>query len=510
MRASRFVSAAAFSLLVGALALVAPPASADGEVTVVWPEITAFNPDTTEYIVNVSYESGPRVFLVVFDEERNQEGVMESEGPGPHTIPFSLLTRDGTRFVEVVVCDPTCVTVSTSPDLIIRRVLPLSTNGGGGGYFGPDKPVSYTVGGGAQSVDLDWELREGPEVIASGDVDDASTSGSLPPFDYGLVEDTEYTFRIVARADVAPFGPLSGARTFSFEWDRVNESRVIVAETMRDYVPIGEIYPVADGFVDQAIIRVEGSGPYGGAGVGFVDIEIRDSGGEVVFADDSQGMQNRIWAWNGHDAGGQLLPEGTYSLRVTAKDSAWNVMTFHRALSISHDQVVRQVWRRSFLPGDVVVEETSGTCGWLKRPARVDWLGSLGFYTRNRCDDSQQLRAGTRNRVVVPESVTSDYGMSRVTVVGGKAQAERKSRLKMVYLYKTSYGEFNSTLDHHYEFAGNVGRHPGGWGGPGYVADESGEQALYWDVSAQSGDRYDVRRYIVEVEYDVLQAGASS
>lgn len=35
---------ALFSLLVGGFAAVAPPASAEGEVTVTWPEVTAFNP----------------------------------------------------------------------------------------------------------------------------------------------------------------------------------------------------------------------------------------------------------------------------------------------------------------------------------------------------------------------------------------------------------------------------------------------------------------------------------
>jgi len=65
-----------------------------------------------------------------------------------------------------------------------------------------------------------------------------------------------------------------------------------------------------------------------------VKLVVYDNGGGIVFsADGETGAGDHDIIWDGSGFGGQSLPDGAYTLQVTAKDTADNTITTHTQIS---------------------------------------------------------------------------------------------------------------------------------------------------------------------------------
>lgn len=259
------------------------------------------------------------------------------------------------------------------------------------------------------------------------------------------------------------------------------------------------IYPVVDGHFDVVYITVSDA-------TESLKVTIRDPSGVVVFqGSDSEVTPGYSVGWNGHGADSRALPAGTYEVTATSRGPDQGLFdTVQKVdLKVSHRHIVRKVWRGSVRFNASLVETTEEPCGWLKRPARTNWKGSIGYYTTTRCGRIHLNRVTTRNRVSLPRSFTNEYGRIRVVVVGGKARAEKRSSLGIVY----GYDGFGPPAGKVHRFSGTFGRHAGDWAPAAYYIEAMpGIKGLVfeWNTRASRGDRYDVKKFIIELEYDVF------
>lgn len=89
MKSSRVTRPAAIaivlaSLVPGVIASIAPPASAEGEVAVTWPEVTAFDPDVADYLVDIAWDGSGSLWL----------GHAETAGASTTLLTRSTAARD--------------------------------------------------------------------------------------------------------------------------------------------------------------------------------------------------------------------------------------------------------------------------------------------------------------------------------------------------------------------------------------------------------------------------------
>jgi hypothetical protein len=112
---------ALLALLIGGCIGATPTASAEGDVTVTWPEMTAFNADTTDYIVDVQWDGSGSLWLV--DPGRSMDELPEA---GPVVVDFPAVDPGGVRTLDLYRCpglawDGNCTIVSSSPELTVAR-----------------------------------------------------------------------------------------------------------------------------------------------------------------------------------------------------------------------------------------------------------------------------------------------------------------------------------------------------------------------------------------------------
>lgn len=599
-----------FCLVLGGFAAVPPPASAAGEVTVVWPEITAFNPDTTDYVIDVQWDGTGTLWLHGLGEFR--DFFDEITSPGANTVDFPIYDQSGWRKLSIWRCtaegfDHQCLKVADSPLLDVTRsaVSPAEPSAvsvewpaitgfnpdtgsyvpeiewdgrgslfllhryGGFGDFGRydeihqagpyavDLPVegagdtwdlaiascpgavfefeyctrlgqrldigvwraldidfgvtavkawgptkSFPVQVATpieESIEASWQVLDHGAVAAEGTStfhrgDPLPALGVIPQ----LVDGHEYEVVVSVAAETDAFGLLTGADSVPIRWDSQNLSEPTTGACCAFVEGADEFFPTPDGYLDTFEFR----SPRSTESVAM-NVVIRDHAGVAVFDGDATRLPDRLQiAWDGRDETGAIVPEGDYLAEVSITDAVGNIITHERGVRVSRRAIVQKTLRIQVGVDESRFARARVGCGRLVRPARAEWPGSVGYYTPDECRADALYSIGTRHRVELPSSFTGMYGDSRITVVGGKSRLEKKSRLRLEH-----YGEVDPDLVTYGEgIDGNTGPHVGSWTQihPRTFEGMAGDY-LTWGVRAGLGSRYDVRRFIVEVEYDVLE-----
>lgn len=496
-------------VVVGALLAVTPSARAEIEpsASVVWPDLSDFNPSITDYVIDITWDGSGRLFLRGQEPGANYGFGEEITTAGPHVVDFSGSDAGGERLLGLLQCPEDslegCVLVGRSPSFTIWQGIELT--GWMPQRLGPETPTALGVRPtGGSTVDVTWVIRStsGEELVRGGQ-EGVAVNGQLPAIgpQEALVPGGAYTMDLTATGTIEPYGQLRGTKTRHIVWDPSHSATFSTGfsdSTHGDLTPGDVVYPVADGYRDR--IRFELSVPEDDLHDREVWVYAPD--GELVHHDYSQVSSQMEWA--ALDEVGQPLPEGAYNVVVRSRDRALNSHRSEAEVNVSHQQLVQRTWRRTFRP-DQTIERRERRCGWFKQPARRRWPDSLGYRTTDMrawdgCRGTTQLSwAATVNGARVAKSVTGTYGAVRLMVHGGRARWQRHARLGYAVLTP-----LNSWARVDRWFSGRVGWHVGAWEA-GRVDVVDGHPYVRWALATEGGDDYDVRRVTIEVQRYVLQ-----
>lgn len=481
-------------------------AATPGDLTVGWTGPTELNPDRTPYAVDVQWGGAGSLFLVGTSEDGTRTLVDEVRGTGPHPVEFPA-GIDGSDFrLRMLRCpgkvlEEACAPTGRGVDIEVWRSFEVSA---GADVLGPRMPVPFELRPHpTRRVSVDWEVRDGDEVVVEGTAR-VRPDRPLPPLGRqpSLEDGGHYELTTSVEGTAAPYGPLAGAsEPVEFRWDAVGDrdARVQVGwfERGAGLRPSSIFYPVPDGYRDHLRFAVP-SAPEDLAGL---EVEVRDATGAVVFTGRDTTRRGGLHVdWDGRGSTGAALPTGSYEATASVFDEAANRKVTTRSIEVSHRQVVRRVWSKTFPAAEVGVQDLGETCGWRKQPARAEWPGSVGFYTADTCGDAAVSRVSAIYRVDAPESLSGRYGRVRVIVQGGASPRDPESALAIRYWS----GEKRRDAGPSRQLNGFDGAHSGGWS-PAGVYEVGGRPFVRWEVAAARGDRYDVQSFTVQVEYDVLE-----
>ncbi len=504
--ARRWVALVVLGLGASLLAIVGPSvglASAEGEVTVTWPEVTRFNPDMTPYVVETAYD-GPGELRIGPRAEYAQ--------PMPSTGTFEVsFDRDGTHGLSAFLCDPypTCSLVESSPDLTVFRQAHLKIDAAT--HVGPATAMGISATPAGTGGLVQWEVvpvaPPNSAPVASGSFAIPETT-QFPSFeDAGLVNDASYRLRGAVTMETEDFGQLRDSFEQAFVWDGIppdiktmgaghlNGNRLVVDDVF---------YPAEDRYLDVLTFVISSRTP-----VHRATVEVRDESDEVVWsaeADTADFDVNLddigIWkkAWRGVDGSGSRLPAGDYVALLRASDKARNTVSATQGIRISDKRKVVETWTRTFKAAPTVGNKTVGRCGTLKSPARSGWSGSLGYWSHTPCSQPDETVVATTNGVYIAPSPFREYEGIRVTVNGGRAKGERNSFLMLYYLNRKRDWVAKTKL------SDGTGAHRGEWldGRQGVLNDDNGPYVV-WSVGLWGGAKYDVKSFAVEVKRVVLR-----
>nr|WP_281366519.1 FlgD immunoglobulin-like domain containing protein [Nocardioides thalensis] len=286
--------------------------------------------------------------------------------------------------------------------------------------------------------------------------------------------------------------------TVPIRWDSQNLSIPTTGACCAFVEGVDEFFPATDGYLDTFEFRSSRS-----TESVAMDVVIRDVRGAVVFDGEATRLPDGLRiAWDGRDDAGATVPEGEYVAEVSITDAVGNVSTHERVVRVSDRAIVQKTLRIPVGVDESRFARDRVGCGRLVRPARAEWPESVGYYTPEACRADALYSIGTRHRVKLPDSFTGTYGNSRITVVGGKSRLEKRSQLLLEHYAEGDPDQVTYVRG----IDGNTGPHVGHWT-PIRPRTFEGRDGRYltWGIRARQGSRYDVRRFVIEVEYDVLE-----
>jgi hypothetical protein len=200
------------------------------------------------------------------------------------------------------------------------------------------------------------------------------------------------------------------------------------------------------------------------------------------------------FTWNGQDYTEHVLPEGDYRLELTSEDDWHNVTVAQSGLvTISHSAYVGHVWAKFVNARTTLHRNWSGRCGLLRKPGLRGGKSSIGYYSNGRC--------GTRNvdkgaavglhRVRVPAA--DAYGQIDLIAHGGPVDRGNRAGL-------TTWSNVSD------QPLGDTVTLSARWGWHQHVKRPGADmvwpdRSIYWVVGCAYGQRYDVSRLRVEVNY---------
>lgn len=481
------------------LALLAVPASPsfaeDPPPLVTWPEVTAFNPDTTTYTITVDDGAGAGTLYADWAGARQ-------ELPHQGEVALSFPTDDAGR-VRVLRCDlGTCTdTGVTSGWLSVyrqidARVLRHESYAGSPGEM--KEALKLAPATTADTLTLTWRIlsEAGAAPSATGTVDvtpvdDTGRTLVSLPVPGGLPEGT-YRMELEASGTLVGYGLLSSP---VLEHTFVVDTTVPDAELSTHWPAF---YPsLKDDYLNYQQFDFSTDEPVRGS------VEIRNSTGEVVGTLTEPGFfRTKVFRWSGR-AHHELLPEGRYTARIGLTDRAGNVVTVRaQPFRLSWDQRHNATWRHTFPAASTVLDRFVGSCSTLAKPSSHGWAGSLGYYSATRCSRPKQSVVSTINGVYLPTSLDGKYSNFQISLFGGSARGQDPAYLVMGTLRRSD----NAFLQRHV-LTDDLATHSGSYfvrPDPILRKDARGRTYVYWEVGLTQGSRYDVKSFTVEIEYTAL------
>jgi hypothetical protein len=484
------------ALVLALLGLAGPATAEDPAPVVTWPEVTAFNPETTTYTITVDDPAGTGT---LFADWRGVRQEIPHQGEVTLTFP-----TDGAARLRILRCDvgPCSDTGVTSGWLSVYRQIDARVlhNQSYASSPGEMKEIlKLTPATPADTLMLTWRIfPEADEVpSASGSVevspgDDTGRTVVSVPVIGGLAEGT-YRMELEASGTLADYGALSSP---------VLQHTFIVDTT----APVAELsthwpafYPsLKDDYLNYEQFDFKTDEPVRGS------VEVRNAASQVVSTLTEPGFfRTKVFRWGGRENHGLLLPEGRYTARIDLTDRAGNVETVRaQPFQLSWDEKHRATWRHTFPAASTVLDRFVGSCSTLAKPSSHGWAGSLGYYSATRCSKPKQSVVSTINGVYLPTSLDGRYSNFEISLFGGAARGQGRAYLVMGTLRRSDNAFLQRTV-----MTGELTSHSGSYflrPDPILRTDKHGRPYVYWEVGLTQGSRYDVKSFTVEIEYTAL------
>jgi len=484
--------AAAATLVVGGLATT-PPVAASGSLTVVWPTLTRFNPDVTDYVVDVSYSGTGTVWLVgaTYDPQLLAPS-------GPTQVEFR---SDGWRSLVVWECptdlfdSSTCGYAGASHGVSAYRALHLTLGASAAGpKSGPRVLVEPSLTG---MLTIEWGVYALDAPDGSPLVSGSTTIRALqtrPPIGETdlLLDGTTYLYRASYASDSAEYEHLDGSVEGEFVWDDSVDAALLVG--------LDRIYPGSGSPFESSELAVRTTDP----GEVLTQIKIRVTSPDhavPVYEGSAWGSPvSGGWAtiWSGR-AWGSVLEPGHYQVRASAQDHVGNWATYAGSVEIGNQ--VTKTWKRTFRAVPTVVGVVAGKCGAVYRPARESWPGSVG-YASGSCRKRSQMRAISYSAVTVPELPEWAYRSTRLSAFGGAHFKAAPGHLALALARRGGRWADDVWI------GAPVSQHRGPSidGSAAVLGRRTGQPAhVMWRATVARGVWYDIKNFTIEVDYIVLR-----
>lgn len=496
------LAAGLFCLLAGTLTAVAPTASAAaGDVTVTWPEITAFNPDAYTYTVHIEMNGDGPVYLAP-----DLGTVQKITATGDYPVSFQPNRVTSVR-VEDCPNGPggACSVLAESPRLTEYNRISLLPPSRLGPNAVPDVRVTPRV-----PMNLTWDVTtlDGTSVY-SGHADHVRLPEDLHPWGNvpELTDGQTYWGNWHVSLDGPEWGGLEGGGSERFGWDATPPAVPKVSVNFLDprtgSTDIdGIVYPVRDRYGDTVDIGV--TPPDGRPLQGdYASIVIRDAAGGAVFTGppDTSAYYPYEFEWDGRDPSGAVVPEGTYEIDASYYDEAGNESNGVGEVVVSHARRHVVSWRGQVSAVASLVDEQIGGCGRLKKNPVGATPGALGLRSRTHCLDPTDSFATTIHQLAIPDAPLGSYRGMQLSFVGGHTPGYRGSRLFTQVLGQNGYWGYLRSYN------GVYGTHFDELIPDELVIFHQNYQNAYvrWSATVSGGDRYDIEKFAVKVRYDVLE-----
>lgn len=400
---------------------------------------------------------------------------------GAHGVSADVCSSDGTR----------CTGNAASWAFDVVRTVPASFSlqpsvfSPGGDPAGDTVTFTYTEAGQA------WDAAT-LTVMAAGDPTVLwSTPGQSGPGPHELswdgkvdgvpLEHGDYTARLTVSREV-------DGTTVSSSYDAAfTVDRVALAPTTLT-VTRAVIFPNPDGYKDDTAVSWVDQEDYG-----RVDLQVRDASGKQVrlIRDVAPGPA----AWDGRNGAGNLVREGTYSLRLRGIDPFGN-QAWSPAVTIRVDdrRLVTQTRSVTVTPKGSFVRGQVGRCSARKVPSVHGWPGSASHLSNNRCRRGFAASVvWSLHQVRLPRAVK--YRTVRLGWYGGPTRAASKDwAIGVLYPSDGSEPEWYRSLDYmtgqHLPFVPANG-----------VLDG---RTAYLGLQTHEGNKYDIKTFTLRYRADVL------
>jgi hypothetical protein len=513
--------AAAVLAGLGTLAVV-PSADAEPspQVSVVWPEVTKFNPDLVDYDAVVTNNGTGRLFYAFAPVDYPQSMLWDVR-PVPESGHLTLAEdQEGQGAIQIWSCldywsvGDSCTLAATSPELSVRsHVTVFSADGTSTSYvraglnhhrivYGPQPPeVADAATGTWEILDATRKPLASPltgPLTAADMATDADYAANVPFTIPADLPRGHYFLDVHLSVEDPDFGPLHGSLS-DVESNLVD----LYVDSVAPRLTVGKLpatlYPVADGYLDQVGINAKADETT------TATFEVTNAAGARVFrvpdiTIDSTGAWGGI-SWDGYTNSRQMVPAGAYTLKLTATDLSGNTSTWTGRIAVSRKSLrwttyATTVSAAQYVVGDPLV----GSCSTLAHKAHH----ALGFYSQTKCKGSTKRSVVAQNfGMYIPKAFNNRYDWAQITLNGGPATKSRKNYIIFGYVHPSD--------------GAMVGRKQFGKGNGAHVAGRlsltsdnvfdrnAARPYLIWTSGLNSGSRYNVRSFTVKVQYLALR-----
>ena len=469
----------------------AEPTVEPGPAVVTFPEDTTIQPQVDRYVVMVDAPA--------YDEVLVSARSWSTRAPATGSVEV-VFPYDGPVGVVVSGCvADVCEEIARGPEVVVMRSLQASAQVGPGDRLARDMPVALGFPSWALEDlegEVDWELFIEGASVASGSTTYARRPGAEGVAEFvptGVPDGVGGSgwLQLWLSDDVEGFGPLRQEITVSVEWDDRVEARLKVSQP--------EFYPLRDRYLDNLNVLLLPDE--------LLDdgrIEVADADGVVVrtLVTDLVGSGTWTATWNGRGDDGAYVPAGEYTVRAVLTDAYGNTETFARPVLVHGEQLVREVWKKTFRAADTVIDTAVGRCSDYRTPSSRRDRGSFQLASQTRCRRADQSHAIALSGVYLPESVKNYYKDVRVTMRGGPSRGTKNAYAVLAFPTERDKLDARTVLRGRY----------GSWtidarkDGP-IVRKEgkAGRRYVLWQAGLSEGSRWDVESYTVRVAIKVLR-----
>jgi hypothetical protein len=405
------------------------------------------------------------------------------------------LTTEGAGTVTVLRCSAfaanVCAATGVSQALTVNRRLsavadatPVWISPALGAHL---EPVLTAQEGLANPFSLEWTVVDASGTAvdgASGLIDglDADDQGRVhPSLDMAGVPDGTYGLRGRLFYVDPEFGEVSFTLPqLPFTLDRVAPSVSSITFSSPT------VYPYRDLYQDHADAIVVSSET--GA---RLRLNVTDAQNALVSTQTATMEQGRrVLPWSGHQTNGGYLAAGTYTMTMTVRDAANNVVSASHAITVVHERIHKiRITSPAYTATSTLKEIRAGACSQVVRPASRKWAGSLELRSNGKCQRTAAASTvRTIHSVKLPELAL--YSTITLSTYGGSSVGARGSvDLRYEYIWGT-WGP----SDREY---GDLGWHVGP---RGYAKRHIGDDRTFtWQLSANGGSHYDVKSFTLDI-----------